>query len=98
MNLVFISLNRNPWMEILALVCVISLVACGGSDGDTNGNDLSRDEKTLNPIGDWPDISAWTRPRDVYNFEEFSEVGWKQRQVYDVHILPLALEARYGFF
>ena len=83
---------------VLMLVCVGLLFGCGGLNGGGEGDEVVVDETAVNVIGDRVEISAWTRPSSVYGFEEFVDVGWKQRQVYDVETLPLALEARYGFF
>lgn len=98
MNPLFHLFNLRFWLDVLVSVCVVSLFACGGSDGGTGSNEVAGDEKVLNAIGDRPEISSWTRPNGVYGFDEFIEIGWKQRQVYDVDTLPSALEARYGFF
>ena len=80
------------------LGCFVLVFGCCGSDDVAGGDEVAEDEKSVNVIGDRVEISAWTRPNSVYGFEEFIEVGWKQRQVYDVETLPSALEARYGFF
>ena len=82
----------------MVLVVGVAVVACGGSESATSGDEGVVDQKAVNPIGDRVEISAWTRPDVVYGYDEFVDVGWKQRQVYDVDTLPSALDARYGFF
>ena len=85
---------------LVVVIATVSVYACGAGSSDEGVSEQPdpKAEKALNPIGDRPEISAWTRPNSEYAYDEFIEAGWKERQVYDVATLPSALEARYGFF
>ena len=84
----------------VTLTLTASVVACGSSEtGVENGVEQRAEAETdVNTIGERIEISAWTRPNAEFSYEDFIGAGWKQRQVYDIDTLPLALEARYGFF
>ena len=83
-----------------ALAMLTVAVSCGGSETGNGSPDDSNaeDETAINPIGDRPEISAWTRRNSEFTYDQFIAVGWKQFQIYDVDTLPKALDARYGFF
>ena len=98
----FSSIPSPAWAVrvFIAIAAVCFAYACdGGSSGaETSNGMVAKSEKSLNSIGDRPEISAWTRPSTEYSYDEFVAAGWKQRQIYDLETLPSALEARYGFF
>ncbi len=96
MSIAFQPISSASARLLVVLVTVCVVVACGGGDGESGSE--SEDVKAINPIGDRPEISAWTRPDAEFEYDDFIDVGWKQRQVYDLETLPSALEARYGFF
>ena len=91
---------RHYFTVLVALFALTVSTACGASSDETqpSGQPAQIDETAINPIGDRPEISAWTRPSGTFSYDDFINAGWKQYQIYDVDTLPSALEARYGFF
>ena len=97
------TLKQAIVIPLVVLIASASAVSCGSAESEA-GSDMSEvavetiDETAVNPIGDRPEISAWTRPNSALTYEQFVEAGWKQYQIYEVDTLPGALDARYGFY
>ncbi len=93
-------LVKRSWPAIVVPIVVMVVVGCGSDASEDGGSDNTEaiDETAIIAIGDRVEISAWTRPKREFGYEEFIAAGWKQYQIYDVDTLPNALEARYGFF
>ena len=89
--------KRRGWL-LIALIAFMVAYGCGTGDAGGDHEVGAVSETEVNVIGDRIEISAWTRPSSEFSYEDFIDVGWKQRQVYDIATLPSALEARYGFF
>ncbi len=96
------TLHLRKLVVLFVLISAAYAIACGNESPPTSeGASEEVDpvaETTLNAIDGRVELSAWTRPSSSFSFDQFTDVGWKQHQIYDVATLDEAIEARYGFY